>query len=176
MKHRIKLILIGSSLTLALGACGGDDGTALDRPSDAYAAFMRITCEKAYECMSSFDPAMHNGTTFTQRYGTSFDECQVKYRDLLERFLGPDFYVKLDASVDAGRITYNADDFAVCVAAARALTCDQFFGQNGQMSYEPPECATGFVGNVATGAMCTLDLDCATDGDECDDATMTCTP
>lgn len=38
---------------------------------------------------------------------------------------------KLDASVAAGRIEYNPNDYDTCLTAAEAETCDQVFRQNG---------------------------------------------
>jgi hypothetical protein len=163
-------------VAFVLGACGGDDGDggSADKASDAFAESIRTTCEKAFECMSSYDAAMHGGSTFDDRYGTSVDACITQYNALAEAFLGANFAAKLDASVAAGRVMYDAGDAGVCLAAARALTCDQFFEQNGQMEVTPPECDTTFVGTVTTGGTCTIDFDCASEDDECDSETMTC--
>jgi hypothetical protein len=174
MTQRISFILFTAAL--ALGACGGDDGGSLDNPSDAFNESIRTSCQRAFDCMASYDPAMNNDTPFSERYGTSVDDCIVQTNALIEAFLGPGFAGKLDASVAAGRITYNAADAEVCLAASRALTCDQFFGQNGATATSPPECDTTFVGHVATGAACTIDLDCAAEADDCDQTSMTCAP
>jgi hypothetical protein len=64
----------------------------------------------------------------------------------------------------------------VCLAAIEAATCDEFFEQNGAVAESPPECDTTFVGTVATGGSCTLDEDCAVDGDACSPETMLCAP
>ena len=167
-------IFVSASFAL-LAACGGDDGGSTSTPSAAFTASIQATCDKAFECMSSYDAAMHNGTAFADSYGTSADNCVAQTTALINQFLGADYLEKLDASASAGRIDYNASDAAACLAANSAQTCDQFFEQNGATSVEPAVCNTALVGTVATGGTCTIDNDCATAGDDCDPETLVCT-
>ncbi|HEX2689095.1 MAG TPA: hypothetical protein VHN14_20880 [Kofleriaceae bacterium] len=95
-------------------------------------------------------------------------------KTLISRFEGQDFFTKLDASVTAGRIKYNANDYETCVTAGEAEPCDQYFGQNGAHPMLPAACGTAEVGLVATGGACTLDDDCAVDGNSCDSTAHTC--
>lgn len=167
-------ILASSSLALMLVACGGDDG-GLGSASDAFKASIQASCEKAFDCMASYDPAMNNNTPFASAYGASVDDCVAQTNALIMQFLGADYFTKLDASVSAGRITYNASDAQTCLDAGSAQTCDQFFGQNGATYTPPAACDNAIKGTVATGGTCTIEDDCAASADSCDETTMMCT-
>lgn len=123
------------------------------------------TCAKAFSCMSSFPPDA--GFEFSALFGANQAQCEVTFTNLLE----PE---AVQASVQSGRILFDANDAEVCLAAAEALTCDQFWaGITGETAPpEPAECETAFIGTVGLGETCTIDQDCA-DG-ICDDRTLTC--
>ncbi|MBL8626046.1 MAG: hypothetical protein JNK64_32320 [Myxococcales bacterium] len=169
---RIRTLIVASS-SLALLACGGGDG--LDNASDAFKASIQASCEKAFDCMASYDASMNNDTPFAQAYGTSVSDCVSQTTELIMAFLGADYFAKLDASVAAGRVTYDAGDAQACLDASSGQTCDQFFGQNGAVYTPPAVCDTALRGTVATGGTCTIENDCAVSADTCDDTTMTCT-
>lgn len=172
MFKRFSSLLFASSCALTLVACGGDDG--FSKASEAFKASIQAGCQKAFDCMSSYDPAMHNGTAFADSYGTSVDNCVTQTLAFIDQFL-PGYMAKLDASVAAGRIDFNGADAEACINAGKSQTCDQFFEQNGATYTAPASCNTAMVGTVATGGMCTIEDDCAVDSDNCDDTTMTCT-
>lgn len=167
-----KRTLVLAASSVALLACGGDDG--IDSASGAFKASIQASCEKAFACMSSYDAAMNNDTPFAQSYGTSVSDCVTRTNAILTQLLGADYLTKLDASVDAGRITFDAADAQACLDAGSAQTCDQFFDQNGATYTPPAACGTALAGTVATGGECTIEDDCALSADTCDDATMTC--
>jgi hypothetical protein len=132
---------------------------------------IHASCAKAFQCKSAYDPTMHNGQ-FEDNYGTSASQCYDRIYGFV-LFLNPRLFDELDASVKAGRIVYNADDYGVCVSAASAESCDAFFGQNGaDPGEEPPECQTWRVPQVKLGGVCTIDSDCTTDN--CDSDTKRC--
>ncbi|MEZ4403738.1 MAG: hypothetical protein R3B06_27185 [Kofleriaceae bacterium] len=160
--------------TLSLAACGGGD--SLDKPSDAFKASIEASCQKAHDCMASYDPAMNNDTPFAQQYGANVAACVTQTTALIQQFLGADYFAKLDASASAGRISYNGSDAQTCIDAGSAQTCDQFFGQNGATYTPPPACDNAIKGTVATSGTCTINDDCATSGDSCDATSMTCSP
>jgi hypothetical protein len=159
----------------ALAACGGSSGPP-SRLSNALQDSIHRQCEKAFSCKSSYVAAMHQNDTFEDHYGgATVDACANSLKTLLLTFNGQDFFTKLDASVSAGRIKYNADDYETCLTAGEAQTCDQFFGQNGATAAVPPAaCDTAEVGLVATGGACTIDQDCAGAADSCDSTAHTC--
>jgi hypothetical protein len=174
MKRSSSILVPMAFLAGAFAACGGGGG-GFSSGSDAMHAAIRASCEKAFDCMSSYDAAMHNNTAFADSYGNSVDDCVTQTEAFITAFLGANYFDELDASIDAGRVTFNSDDAQTCIDAGSAETCDQYFGQNGATADSPPECDTTFVGTVSDGGDCTIDQDCATDGDSCDSTTMTCT-
>jgi hypothetical protein len=161
-------------VALAFAACGGSS-SPLAKLSDAFQESIQRQCQKAFDCKSSYVASMHQNQTFEDHYGgATVDACVNSLKTLILTFQGPDYFTKLDASVTAGRIKYNADDYETCFMALEAETCDQFFRQNGATSTPPAACDTAEVGLVATGGACTIDDDCAVDGDGCDSTAHTC--
>jgi hypothetical protein len=176
MIHRIHPCMLLASFALALAACGGGGASGPpDKLSVAILDSIQRSCQKAFSCQSSYIASMHNGQAFADHYGGSnADACANSLKTLLLTFNGQDYFTKLDASVTAGRIKYNANDYDTCATAGEALTCDQFFVQNGATATLPAACDTASVGQVATAGACTLDDDCATAGDSCDAGAHTC--
>jgi hypothetical protein len=159
------------SLGLVVAACGGSD--APSSASGAVQESIRATCAKAFACRSAYDPAMNNDQSFENSYGTSESDCYDRTVALVLAFGGTDYFDKLDASAEAGRIAYNADDLETCLDALDAVSCDAYFGQNGAMADEPAACQTVLEPQVPIGGSCTIIGDCRDDAD-CDDTTMTC--
>jgi hypothetical protein len=163
-----------TSILAALAACGGSSGPPA-RLSDAFQDSIHRRCEKAFECKASYVAAMHQNQSFENFVGgTNVAACVNSLKTLTLTLNGQDFFTRLDASVSAGRIKYNADDYETCLAAGEAETCDQFFLQNGATAVPPAACGTAEVGAVATGGACTLDQDCAGAADLCDSTLNTC--
>jgi hypothetical protein len=164
-----------TSILAVLVACGGSGGGSPGKLSEALQDSFHRQCQKAFSCKSSYVASMHQGDTFENHYGgATVDACVNSVKTLALALNGQDFFTKLDASVTAGRIKYNVDDYETCFMALEAQTCDQFFEQNGATSVEPAACNTAEVGLVATAGACTLDEDCAVDGDSCDSTAHTC--
>jgi hypothetical protein len=170
--NRLSSILIPVSFALAVGACGGGASS----PSDALHDSIRSGCQKEFDCMSEYDPAMHNGDAFADSYGSSVDDCVTQTEAFITAFLGANYFDKLDASVDAGRLDFNSDNAAACDDAFAAASCDEIFDQNGATYTQPAVCDTVLVGTVDDGGSCTLDQECSTSGDSCDGTSMTCMP
>jgi hypothetical protein len=150
-------------IVLVLAACGGGQGgggagAAADRS-------LTQTCAKAFACEASF-PA-DSGFEFEGLFGISEAECQANFRQVFDP-------AEIQASVDAGRVIFDAGDADVCLDAAAALTCDEFWGNftGDNPTPQPAECDTAFIGTVEDGGTCSIDLDCV--NDTCDDSTMTC--
>lgn len=159
MRMRSGLIVGCFSLAVLGGAC--DDGGAPSSLSEAYKEGIRANCEKAHSCKASYDPSMHNNEAFESTYGADANACYNQLITLISTFLGADYFMKLDASQDAGRIEYVPADFEICLDSIGAATCDQFFEQNNAMAPNTPQCQTAIQGTVASGGTCTIDEDCA---------------
>lgn len=151
-------------IVFALAACGGGGG-GIDSPSDALITAINNSCAKAFDCRDSFPPDA--GVTFEEVFGTSEAECAA-----LDAEDQADLDA-LEASVEAGRVDFDAGDAQVCLNGLNAATCDQFWGID-ETFVEPPECDTTFIGTVADGGMCTISDDCAGADSFCDETTMTC--
>lgn len=149
MTRLIKLAFASTFVSLA--ACGGGGGISAD---DAIHEGVHAVCEKAFECEDEFDGG--GFVTFEDIYGTSVDDCASRF----EAEVGD-----VGASVDAGRIEYNADDAQACLDGTDFGTCEQFFMGDYD---EPAECDTAFVGTVPNGDDCETSLDCADEDALCD--------
>jgi hypothetical protein len=167
MINRLKTLFVPAFLAAGLAACGGGGGS-ISSAGDAFDTALSEGCAKAYECMDSYDDG-GTGITFEQFYGTSEADCPAH----LKMLIGYDA-ADVQASADAGRITFNADDANTCFDFETGLTCAQFWGT--EQVDTPPECDTYITANTADGEDCGLDLDCSGDGSTCDDTTMTCGP
>ena len=147
---------------VVLVACGGGEGGGVGSAGEAAQASLEQTCATAFECQAEFPDG---GSSFEQLFGASEAACVAK--------LGAAFApADVQASVDAGRIIYDAADARVCLDAREATTCAEFWGGEPEL---PPECGTAFVGAVQPGGACTIDLDCA-GGATCNDQTLVCEP
>jgi hypothetical protein len=149
-------------VVIALAACGGGKGGGAGNAGGAVQASIDATCSKAFECRDEFPP--DQGVEFEQIFGTSEAECVANFTEALDP-------ADVQESVAAGRVIFDAADAQVCLAAVNGVTCGQFFGD--EPFTQPPECDTAFVGTVPSGGACTIDLDCAGDGD-CNVETLTC--
>lgn len=176
MVHRIQPSMLLASFALALAACGGGgDGGPPAKLSGAFLDSIQRSCQKSFDCESSYVAAMHGDEPFADYVGGStVDACVNTVKTLVLTFNGQDYLTKLDASVAADRIKYNANDFDTCLAAVEASTCDQFFEQNGANFTPPAACATFEVGQVPTAGACTLTEDCAAADNSCDETAHTC--
>ena len=175
MFHRIHASMLLASFALVLAGCGGGNSGSPGKLSDAFFDSVQRSCQKSFDCQSSYVASMHNGQSFMDYVGGStVDACVNSLKTFVLGFNGQDYFAKLDASVTAGRIKYNADDYDTCATASDASTCDQFFTQNGAIYTAPAACDTFKVGQVPTAGVCTLDEDCAVVTNSCDSGTHTC--
>ena len=149
MTRLIKLAFASAFVSLA--ACGGGGSLGAE---EAFHEGIQGVCEKAFECEAEFDGG--GFITFEELYGTSVDNCVSMFETLLG---------DVGASVEAGRIEYNADDAQACLDGTDFGTCEQFFMGDYD---EPAECDTAFVGTVPNGEECETELDCADENATCD--------
>lgn len=178
MLHRIHSSMLLASFALAVAGCGGGGGGnsgPLVKLSEAFSDSVQRSCQKSFDCQSSYVASMHGDQTFvTYVGGATVDACAGSLKTFVLMLKGPDYFTKLDASVSAGRIKYNADDYDTCATASDVSTCDQFFTQNGAIYNAPIACDTFKLGQVPTAGACTLDEDCEIASNSCDPGTHTC--
>jgi hypothetical protein len=140
-----------------LGGCGGDDGLS---QTEAFAKIADTFCERAFACEDqASDPLPYANVA----------ECTAAFEAILN-----EEGAALQASIDAGRISWNEADAAFCAgeisSAINGLTCEEFWSDdNGALENDDPRCEALGEGLVADGDACTIDDDCATSGSECID-------
>jgi hypothetical protein len=106
-------------------------------------------CDKAFACMAQYPTT--TGTTFADDWGDSQATCVSDDSDVQAS-------AAIAASITNGNITWDATSAAACLADLQfPATCAEFFTT---YSY-PSACTDALSGNVADGAACTNDWDCA---------------
>jgi hypothetical protein len=156
--NNVSIALI-ATLAMSAAACGGDDDDAPLTASGYITGLGGGVCGKAFECMSTFPGTPAD---FTATFGSSEAACPAA--------LGFVSGAELQASVDAGRTTFDAAAGAMCIAGIKAFTCPQWWDPNVPA---PASCSTVLVGTVADGGACTLNAECASGGG-CDGTSHTC--
>jgi len=153
-------------LVVAIAACGGGDDSLTAK--EAIIKNAERICGKAFECKDS-SPF---GDQFETIVGANEAECKMRL------LTDPDSSTpdQVQASVDAGRITYDEADAKVCLAYDP--TCPAFWGvfMNMPDPNVPAECRTAFVATVQTGGDCVITDDCASGNDACTGGKCTTQP
>ena len=130
------------------GSGSGSGGMAL-RAGDFLDQLGVVQCDQAFVCRADFPPDV--GVTFEQAIGTTPAEC---YADA-SAFYMP---AQVEASIAAGRITYDESAAASCVAGITfGATCTEFWQIGAQF---PAACDQSLAGTIANGGTCSIDFDC----------------
>ena len=141
-----------------MAACGGGDENGLSQ-SEALGRVANTFCERSLECEAESPEPLEYANV---------DECVASFTAALES----DDQAAIEASIEAGRISWNEDDAAYCVveinAALNDLSCSVFFDQAFlALASDDPRCLALGTGLVADGDACTIDDDCAAEGSLC---------
>jgi len=157
---------IGVALLTIWVACGGGGkGGGGGFASIALEDQVEAVCTPAHTCRDSFP--QDQGLDFEDLFGTTQPACVAN--------LGANTRAdEIQASVDAGRITFNAGAAAACLAFVDGLSCADFW--DSVLTGNPPQpaaCETTFIGTVPLGGMCVISDDCAGQTAFCN--SMTCT-
>lgn len=160
MIHRLENLFVVLALVACHAACGDGGRT----PGGTVVESVERTCAKVFACQDTFPGT---DAEFMETFGANVSECVDGILSDPTLPAPEDF----EASVEAGRIVFHADDAEVCLDTLDARSCAQLW--NGGTT-APEECETAFEGQVEDGGACTLDEDCAAVSSECDDSTMTC--
>ena len=67
------------------------------------------------------------------------------------------FTTMYQASIDAGKLAYNASSASSCIAAMRDVTCTEFAVDDDALE---SRCPNPFEGQVANGMQCAFDEEC----------------
>jgi hypothetical protein len=121
-----RLMVLAACLALAAG-CGADPLPLADFPE----AFEHATCELSARCGLVSDIA-------SCEQGTAYDGSQVQ------------------ASVAAGRASYDGEAAGACIDAVAALSC-------AALSRDLAACDDVFTGTLVDGATCWFNFECASD-------------
>lgn len=125
------------------------------------------TCKKAYDCCTSAEiEASGQGVG----YGDDEDDCEDNFEGAFK-----DQQKRLEKSIDAGRLKYDANQLEKCLDAYAAKSCEEL---KSRLTEDAAECDTVFTAQVANGGVCASDEDCTSgrcelavdqDGDEADE-------
>jgi hypothetical protein len=146
------------ALVFGVASCGGGGDDSLTA-REAWEQSVDQGCSKAHECRDSAPAEL----PFELVFGANVEECKTLVAD----FAGTGAQVQ--ASVDAGRVTYDEADAEACLAYDPS--CTAFWSDDDPN--EPAGCETGLRGAVATGGSCTIALDCTSEDDSCEGGTCT---
>lgn len=145
---RLNHLMFGLACLVApLAACGDDGGGSLTA-GGFLTQFGDVYCGTAFECEPSFPTNL--GVTHEDVFGADIAACK-------SRLITSD---QLQASVDAGRVTFNATAAGTCISKLDAFDCPGFWTALTSTNGFPAECDAATVGTVQTGGTCTINLDC----------------
>jgi hypothetical protein len=166
MNYKTAFCLLTMMFAIACGGGSGDDDDAT--PSEIVTDQLDLFCERAFECMADYPTDAP--VAFDDFFQTDVASCQANFDTI-------SLADEIQASVDAGRIDFDAGDGASCNAFFDGESCVDFWGTFFDDSPpSPASCDSTFLGNVADGAACTIDLDCENTDSVCDDTAKTCGP
>ena len=143
-------------LLLLVAACGGgsNGNVPLDQLGQKLAA---TTCTKIFQCC--------NAAEIMQQFKdvnppiTTEAQCEQYYGGLLSALVVPDY----QASVAAGRITYDGDAAGACLDAIGSLSCSQYTAtSNSALPTSVTACMQLTTPRVASGGACTQGYECTT--------------
>jgi hypothetical protein len=133
---------------IALIGCGGDEGGRHGSVSimDFGPRIAAAECGKAFECCTTEEVNQYFiGTDFKTE-----QECV----DFITSFYAS--FLNYQASIDAGKMTYDATKAADCIAGLETASCDQFAHGREALS----SCEDFTTGHVAHDGECASDAEC----------------
>lgn len=157
MSSRLPRLASFSAALLASITAAGCDGSP--SAGEAVVHIVGGTCDKVHECRGEY-PGL--SLTFEATWGASVEDCRRRF-GLTGVVAGV-----IEDSVNAGRISYHVDAAESCIEGIDSARCEDLWGALGGLN-EPAACALVFQPTVPTGAACSIDDDCASEGDVCVD-------
>jgi hypothetical protein len=159
-----------------LVGCGGDNGTVT--VDDFGMEFAVASCAKQFDCCTDAEiMAQYMGITYDGQPITTEDQCVEFANALLTGVAVPEY----KESIAAGRVEYDGDAAADCLAAVNALSCGDYGSSlNSDLA---PDCSPFLIPKVSDGGGCTESFECtshncvgATDNSDGPDVDGTCQP
>jgi hypothetical protein len=135
-----------------VGGCSDSGGGANGAPvplTDFAAKFSASTCGKAFECCTTAEIAHQYGTSITTEAN-----CDSTISGLLGSLQVPAY----QASITAGRLTYDAAAAGDCLALIDSLSCAAY--SNAMTMSSVPGCSQFLIPNVANGGACSKSYEC----------------
>ena len=141
------------------GGNGGGDGISA---AEYMAGLGKAECDGAHMCKSSFPTDA--GVTFEEAFGASANACYSMAAEYYDA-------AAVEASISAGKIDFDGVAAQECVRGITTPACGAFWNEGPSF---PAACDDALVGNVANGAACTIDFECADPESICDETTAKC--
>lgn len=137
---------------LVLSACGGGGSVEL---SDLAAETGAVTCAQLFDCCTAEElmAELDFGNIETE------EQCVDFYASFIGGLLTP----RLQASVDSGRMVYDAEAAGACFDIMGSMSCSEFGASWADDADLPPGCSDFFLGQQADGQPCAGDEECQND-------------
>ena len=131
--------------SIALTACGGDDGETITDAGTWLETYVARLCPKAHACRTEFPDG---DAAFVIAWKVDVDACKSGFLPAAE----------VRASVASGQAAFDASQGRECLAALAydQQTCPTFW-----TSADPDACADVLTGNVGAGDACANQLECS---------------
>ncbi len=154
MKKKLSGLVLGLGLVGAMG-CGDDGGGSGEMtPATFNSQITSAFCSKTFDCCTAQEIAADNTfLTFTTEA-----ECNTKLGGLISAFY------PTQATVDAGKVEFNAAAATAAIKEANAATCAQAFVDD---DFLDDAGAKVYKGKVAEGGSCSSNVECAVAGSDC---------
>lgn len=154
MKKKLSGLVLGLGLVGAMG-CGDDGGGSGGMTPETFnSQITSAFCSKTFDCCTAEEIAADN--TFISF--TTEAECNTKLGGLISAFF------PTQATVDAGKVEFNAAAASAAIEEANAATCAQAFVDDDFLNDAG---AKVYKGKVAEGGSCSSNVECAVAGSDC---------
>lgn len=141
--------------SVLLVACGGGDGGGTTELDNLGMELALASCGRQFDCCTDAEiMEQYMGITYDGQPITTEEQCVALTNALFSGLAVPQY----QASLAAGRIEYDGEAAADCIAAIESLTCAQYSA--GQLNDSPSGCRPFILPKVADGGGCTQDSEC----------------
>lgn len=146
-----------SLLFVALAACGGSNASPI--PVTSFGIELgKVACQKSFQCctdtelMQEFKDLSTNGQPITTE-----QQCEQAL-GALGAFVSQQY----QASIAAGRVTYDEAAAGDCIATLKGLSCPEYAANQHDADLTLAGCMQFLVPAVDTGGTCSQDYECKT--------------
>ena len=141
---------------ILIAGCGGGDNGTID--VDNFGMELAVaSCAKQFDCCTDAEIAeQYMGITYDDQPITTEEQCVEFATALFTTFATATF----KESIEMGRVEYDGDAAADCVAAIESVSCSEY--GTGAAALEEMGCRPYLIPKVAEGGGCTQDFECTT--------------